>query len=224
MPRPGGGCVGNVRRTSTGGAATVLLLRDWLNFLYHSGNGVGFPLVVGGLGLMFFGWRMWKISVMLSYGVIGALACRWWLGPDDAGLMDVLASGAALALLSYWPVNYTVSFLGGFAAAGVTVLYLKAIGFSGFAPWGASAAAFIMGSAFAYLNRQTVVILATAILGAVLLVSGLTSWIMAWPQVYTALRGLALDSTIMVPFLLLAPTIASCFYQGAEVSRLGVEL
>ena len=153
----------------------MLLLRDWLNFLYHLGSGAGFPLVLCGLALMFFGWRMWKISVMLSYGVIGALACRWWLGPENVGLMDAIASGAALALLSYWPVNYTVSFLGGMAAAGLTVCYLKMIGCSGFSLWGAGSAALIMGSAFAYLNRQSVVVVATALMGAVLLVSGLAS-------------------------------------------------
>ena len=43
-----------------------------LLFLKQSHSAAGFPLVVGGLGLMLFGWRMWKVCVMLSFGLIGA--------------------------------------------------------------------------------------------------------------------------------------------------------
>lgn len=172
---------------------------------------------------MFFGWRMWKVCVVMSYGAIGFGVVCWVLGPGDSTRLWGVGGGVVLASLSYWPVNYTVSFLGGLASAGLTLLYTMGLGFTGIVPWAAAAAAFIMGTAFAYLNRQSVVILATSVLGAVLLVSGLTSWLMVWPSLYNSLRSLAFDTAIVVPFLLLVPTMVSCFYQIAEIRRVDGE-
>ena len=86
--------------------------------------------------------------------------------------------------------------------------------------WSSAAAAFIAGTAVACLNRGQVVILVTAFIGAVLVVSGLAMWVMELPGIYGALRGMASASAIVAPFVLLVPTVVSCFYQSAEVHRL----
>jgi hypothetical protein len=32
---------------------------------------IGIPLVLGGLTLMAFGWRLWKVCAALTFGLIG---------------------------------------------------------------------------------------------------------------------------------------------------------
>jgi hypothetical protein len=74
------------------------------------------------------------------------------------------------------------------------------------------------------LNRQHVVILVTAFLGAVLVVSGLATWIIDMPALYGTVRAMTTGSAIVLPFVLLVPTVMSSFYQIAEVRRLHIEL
>jgi hypothetical protein len=181
-------------------------------------------LVVGGLALMMFGWRLWKVSVVLAFGLIGMVVGALLVGPRDDQMTYSLALGAFLAALSYWPVRYSVAVLGGVIGAGVTHFYLDRLGLTGGMLWGGAGAALFGCTALAVLNRQHVVILVTAFLGAVLVLSGLTTWVMTMPMLFGTFRSMASWSVIVVPFLVLVPTVMSCFYQMAEVRRLQVEL
>ncbi|MGB2987968.1 MAG: hypothetical protein WBE26_19035 [Phycisphaerae bacterium] len=199
-------------------------MEEWLQFLHSSHSAAGFPLVVGGAGLMLFGWRMWKICVILSFGLIGAVITSSLVGPCNDQWLYTVAGGVALGLLSYWPASHAVAVLGGLIGGGIVTHFLAGIGLSGTALWAAGGAAFIACTAFAFLNRQHVVIVVTAFLGAMLLVSGLAAWLMAMPGLYGTVRGMATGSAIVVPFLLLVPMVMSCFYQGAEVRRLNMDM
>ncbi len=197
---------------------------DWLFFLKQSRGLVGFPLVVAGLGLMLFGWRMWKVSVMLSYALIGAAIGAVAAGPRDDPWLYALVIGAGLGLISYWPIRHAVALLGGLLGAGIVTFSLTTVGISGTSLWGAGGAALIGCTAFAFLNRQHVVIVVTALLGAVLLVSGLTAFVMTLPGFFRPLHAMAAGSAIALPFAILVPAVVSFFYQAAELRRLHVDL
>ena len=77
------------------GHAMITSLNDWLAFLKSSNMIVGLPLLIGGAALMLFGWRMWRVSVVVAFGLgglaIGALAAI-------ANLLGALAGGTAILL------------------------------------------------------------------------------------------------------------------------------
>jgi hypothetical protein len=196
-----------------------MYLDHWLVFLSRSHSAIGMPLLVAGLGLMLFGWRLWKLCVMFSFGLIGALLGAWLAGPGQAQWVFALAAGALLGVASYWPVGYGVSLLGGLIVAGLVTQSVASMGLSGTALWITGGVACVAGTAYAHLNRQYVVILVTAFLGAALLLSGLAVWMMNLPGLWATLRGLATDSVIILPFLVLVPTVVSSFYQLAEARR-----
>ncbi len=199
-------------------------VQDWIGYLREGQSAAGFPLIVGGLVLMLFGWRLWKVCVVISFGLIGTLIAAQLIGPRAHQFTYALVCGVGLGLLSYWPVNYAIGVLGGLLGALVTHFYLEKLGLSDGTLWALIGAAFVACTAFAVLNRRHVVILVTAFLGALLLLSGLTSWALTVPTIYGSFRSMAAWSVIVVPFLVLVPTVMSCFYQIAEVRRLRIEL
>jgi hypothetical protein len=201
----------------------TVFLQDWILLLRDGNSAAGFPLIVGGLGLMLFGWRLWKVCVVLAFGLIGTLIAAQVIGPRDNQMTYALACGMVLGLLSYWPGHFSVAVLGGVIGGGVTHFYLESMNLSSGTLWGGVGAAFVACTAFAVINRRYVVILVTAFLGAMLLLSGLTSWAMNVPGVLGTFRSMAAWSVIVVPFLVLVPTVMSCFYQIAEVRRLQIE-
>jgi hypothetical protein len=202
----------------------ITSIDEWLLFLKQAHSAAGFPMVVGGVTLMFFGWRMWKLCVVLSFALLGAVigAHVSDFGADQ--WMNATCGAVVLGLVSYWPVNVAVSVLGGMIGTGIVTASVAQLGLSGGTLLAVAGVGMIAFTAYAYLNRQYVVIIVTAFLGAVLLLSGLASWIMNLPGLYGTLRSMATGSVLVLPFILLVPTVMSSFYQSAEIRRLNVTI
>lgn len=201
----------------------ITSLYDWLLFLRQSGSAVGFPLVVVGIGLMLFGWRVWKLAVVLAYAVIGAGLASWLIGPCDQQWVYALGGAVVLGALSYKPITLAVSLLGGLVGGALVMKCLATMGLSHTPLWAAGAAAVIACTAVSHLNRQHITIIVTAFFGAVLLLSGLTAWVMASAWLYGSLRSLTSEGTFILLFMLAVPTVMSSFYQVAEVNRAGAD-
>jgi len=202
----------------------ITSVQDWISFLRDSHSAVGFPLIVGGMTLTLFGWRLWKVAVILAFGVIGMMIGAYLSGPRDDQVYYALASGVFLGAASYWPLKYSVSVLGGVLGGCVAYYYLESWGAPPLVLWGLTGLVTVTGTGFAMIHRRHVVILVTAFLGAILITSGLMTWVMTMPVLFSTYRSMAAWSIIVVPFLVLVPTVMSCFYQLAEIYRLQVEL
>lgn len=202
----------------------ITSVNDWVAFLKNSNSAMGFPLVVFGLTLMLFGWRMWKVTVVLAYALIGAALGAIVAGQSEQQALFAGAGAVILAAISVYPVHQAVAVLGGLIGAGITHFYLSRISLNEIMHWSFCGASFVAFTGFSVLGKQRVVIFVTAFLGAVLLMSGLAAWVMSIHSFYGTVRALASNSIIVVPFLLLVPTVMSSFYQIAEVRRLQVEL
>jgi hypothetical protein len=202
----------------------MVSLQDWLTFLKNSQGAAGLPLVVAGLALALFGWRMWRICVILAYGFIGG-ALGAMLAPAGSNQWYyAVPAGVLLGALSYWPLQHAITLLGGLIGGGAIILSLQEARVTGAMVWAMGACAFAACTAMAALNRQRVVVAVTAFLGAVCLVSGIVCWIMPWPGVYGTLTAMTGETMLVVPFLLIVPTVMSWFYQVSEIHRLRVEI
>jgi len=202
----------------------ITTVNDWITTLRSANSALGFPLVIGGFGLMLFGWRLWKLCVVLAYGLIGAIAGALLYGEGNEQWMYSIAGAVILAAASYWPVNYSVSLLGGILGAAVSYFYLGDLDLSLGSMWALCGAVGVCCTAYAFINRRHVVILVTAFFGAVLLISGITTWLLDAPAFFGTVRALSKNSVVVVPFVLLVPTVMSCFYQIAEVRRLQIDV
>lgn len=199
-------------------------VQDWFGLLRNAGGTASFPLIVSGLGLMLFGWRMWRVCVMLGFGLIGA-GVGWALAESVNMQGTYAAIGAGvLGVTSYWARMYAIVALGGLIGGAVVMAFLSQAGLYGMPLWALSGAGFAGCVALALLNRQHVVILVTATMGAALVVSGVVTLLASSKPLYGTLRQMVDGSAMVLPFILLVPTVMSCFYQVAEVKRLQVEL
>ncbi|MCH8966979.1 MAG: hypothetical protein IID43_04825, partial [Planctomycetes bacterium] len=190
-------------------------------FLKSSNMIVGLPLLIGGAALMLFGWRMWRVCVVIAFGLGGLAIGAALAGPGPNQLRYAVGCGVALAALSYWPVNFSLAILGAVVGGATVVQLLSSMGLHGSVLWILFGLAALGCAALAFINRQLVVIAVTSFLGAILLISGLTVFVMSSPSLYGAMMS---HREFAVPFALLVPTIMSCFYQIAEVHRTNASL
>lgn len=201
-------------------------VENWQFFLRDSHGAAALPLLVAGLGMMLFGWRLWRLCVVCSFAIIGGGVFMSYFGTGVAGSGDwVFGVGGAVlfGIVSYWPAKFLVAILGGIVAGGAAMAYLKVIGVTGGTQYALSAAVMLGGTAYAFLNRQHVVVLLTSFLGAAAMVSGVMAIIMTMPGLHTTYRAMVSYNSFVAPFVLLVPTVMSCFYQIAEMRRLNTK-
>lgn len=202
----------------------ITSVSDWIVFLRSSDALIGFPLIIAGAVLSVFGWRMWKICVVVSFGLLGAAIGTHFAGTGENQLLYAACCAVALGVLSYWPAHYSLAALGGIIGCGAALHFVSGLRLDPITVWIIGVLGFLGCTAYALINRQLVVIFVTAFLGAVLVMSGLTAFIMEFPPVYGTFSSLAAGSVLVVPFILLVPSVMSSFYQIAEIRRLGKDL
>jgi len=195
-------------------------LNDTLMVLRDAGGLSGLPLMLAGVGLMLFGWRLWKICVALSFAVIGVGIATQFSHADDP---VVLYSGAAAVLLgglSFWMASHALGALGGLIGFGIVLYFLNLVRLPAIVPWIGATVGFIAAASVAVLYRRHMIILVTAFLGGLMFTGGLLAVLMAFPALYGTFRSMSLTSAIVVPFLVLVPVVMSFFYQVSEINRL----
>jgi len=194
-------------------------VHDWISYLRDTQGAAAFPLIIAGVALMGFGWRMWKLCVVLSFAIIGGGVAMIYLPESSDRWLIAGAAAILLGAASYWPAQHAVSLLGGLIGAGAVMAYLGELGLTGMPLWCLAAAALVIATGYALIYRNKVVVLLTAFLGSALLVSGLIAMVMTSRSLYGWFNGLASESVIVAPFLLIVPTVMSCFYQMSESRR-----
>ena len=200
----------------------ISALQEPLDLLRSGSSVLGLPLILVGLGLLVFGWRLWTLCVVLSFALVGAAIGSVIAGPGESQTLYALVAAGVFGVLSWGLARHAVGVLGGLVGMGLVLHVLSGLGLSGVVPWIGGGLAFAGCFAWTFLYRQYAVIFVTAFLGASLLVSGFTSAATASPALHETVRRLASANALVVPFVLLVSTVMSCFYQASEVRRLRV--
>lgn len=198
--------------------------QQWLLWLQEARDAAAPLLVIAALILMLFGWRLWKVCVILCFGLIGAGLGATLAGESSSQWYFALIGAAILGLISYKFATLAIGALGGLIAACTILFFLARLNLSDSTLWALSAAGWLTGAAYSLLHRQHLIVLVTSFLGAILLLSGLAAVAMNSPAIMSTLRSMALNSTIVVPFLILVPTVISSFYQASDMRRQGTSV
>ncbi len=197
----------------------ITSVHDWVVFLKGSQALIAFPLLLGGVALLVFGWRMWKMCVVLAFALLGAGAGCAFAGSGADQVLFAAIGAVLLGAASYATASHCVALLGGLIGAGVAWEILSALGLKDAVLWIAIALVLFACSAVSHINRRHVVILVTAFLGGLLIVSGLAALVMRMPGLYDPIYSLSTTNVIVLPFILAVPTVVGCLYQCSEVRR-----
>jgi len=199
-------------------------VNDWLIILRDWGTIACLPLMIGGAGLTLFGWRLWKLCTMLAFGLLGVGLGFHFGGEYEPTFVPMAGAGLLLAAVAFYLAKHAIGILGGLIGAALVLNVLALLRFEGPPFWIGGGVGFFAAVALSQINRRYVVIVVTAFLGAVLLISGIAAAVMAMPALYGTFRAMASYSGIVAPFLLAVPTVMSYFYQVSEVHRIREDL
>jgi hypothetical protein len=185
--------------------------------------GIGLIAVLAGLLLMFYGWRMPRLAVVLSAAVIGA-----GLGSFAAGMLSaspffdlclIVAGSVCLAALSCLSLRVSVAVLGGLLAMYAVISFVGWLDLPrGLIAIAATATALLVAS-LTFIFLEQVVMFVTSLEGAMLLVAGCLVLMSSVHPAGVALGRLWLRHPVFMPLTLVAPTVIGFFLQLAEFQQ-----
>lgn len=197
----------------------VTLVGEWVRYLQQSGGLLGIPLLLAGVVLMLSGWRLWKLAVTFTFGVIGALIGVRIAEGGQASLLYAVVGFVLFSAGSYPPVNYSVVVLGGVIGASLINYFVAGLGLAPVVLWIITGIGLVASCAIAFLKLRHVVVLVTSFEGAVLLFSAAVAFLSEVPELFHFFRPMAYNGSFFVPFVLLVPTVVGTMIQLAEVNR-----
>ena len=196
-------------------------IREWILWLKQIDALAGIPLAVGALALMLGGWRIWKVAVVLTFGLLGAVVGVVIADTPSEAKLYGLVGFAVAAAASYPPVFYAVAVLGGIIGAGLTNYLAEGMGFDGTVLWLITAVGLVACLALSFINLRQVIIVVTAFEGAVLLLSAVIAMLSKVPGPFNYFRQMVFETSIFVPFLVLVPAVIGAFLQAADANQRG---
>lgn len=194
------------------------ILHEWGSYLTDENGLLGALLVTGGATLLFAGWRIDRVALLVIFGLagfaVGAGLSDGQGQPIWGGCVGAGAAAVVCAILRSYAPTLLAGVVGGFAALfllepttmpPVTVYLLTAV-------------AFAVGAAFCITFQRESVIVMTALAGSALMVSGLVA--MVHESRWLGRQFEAMASTgILYPFLILVPTVSGVLLQLGAAKR-----
>ena len=171
-------------------------------------------LFVGaGLVYLLYGWKVFKILVVINAALLGAWAGHWLGQVRGLGWWPAPVGCVAFAALS-WPfMRYAVSLMGGLAGAVLGVLAARSLGLEG----PALAAGAVIGMAtlglLAFVFLRILVSGLSAVQGAVMTVGGLVAIVSRFRDMGGHIRTALYGHGYLLPLLVVVPAIIGFAYQ-----------
>lgn len=179
--------------------------------------------VVVGVVLLLFGWRVFKVWVVVNAVLVGLLLgdrLALFLGRPELALWLAMGAGAVLAVLTWPLMKLAISALGGMAGGFVgyhgwryAMTLIDRPDLAGY-DWVAALVASLVVALLAFMIFRAVVVAATSIQGSLLIVSGALSLCLKLPALERALYRPLLDSPHLLALLIAIPALVGIVYQS----------
>jgi hypothetical protein len=195
----------------------------WTLFLRGAEPLVGIPLCAAGAALVLSGWRLWRVvavaSLALAGGAVGQFAVQTVTGAGGFHLPWAAGGAVLFAVSGVVLPQHAATIVGGLIGGSVATGVLASFGVVGYGQLVGGLLAFVGAAAWAFANRQRVVVLITSLEGGILLASGIAVMLPEVPLLCGFFRSMVINSPFVVPFFVLVPTVIGVTLQQADANR-----
>ncbi len=181
--------------------------------------------IVVGVVLLLFGWRVFKVWVVVNAAIVGLLLgdrIAVAIARPELQLWLSLGLAVVLAMVSWSLMKFAISILGGMAGG--------FIGYHGWRyvasliqrpelaqyDWVAALVCMVVMGLLAFMIFRAIVVAATSIQGSLLLVSGALALCLKLPALDRALSRPLLDSSHLLSLLIAIPAVVGIIYQSIK--------
>ena len=191
-----------------------------VNSLWTYINGLDYiealTFVSFGAVCLFYGWRVFKILVVITFGllglIIGMVLTSRLVGTDNQLVGGLIGMGL-LASLSVPLMRWAVSVLGALAGAVLTGGIWYAVGLNESFMWAGALTGLVAGGMISFIVFRVAIILFTSLGGSALAMSGILAILNRYPQTSDPIWTLVSTRKWFLPLVLLVPTFVGIIAQ-----------
>lgn len=170
---------------------------------------------------LFYGWRVFKILVIISFALLGLVLGVWinkTLIGGNVAWLAIITTGV-LAFLSIQFMRWGVSILGAAAGSILTGGGWLAVGFPQQYIWAGAIIGAVAGFLISFIVFKIAVMLFTSLGGSGLMVVGIMAVMYQHMGAKTALEDMVFNHNWFLPVILLAPMVLGMILQYRFIGR-----
>lgn len=169
-----------------------------------------------GVVCLFYGWRVFKVLVVISFAMFGALIGMWLntkIGVAGNPLIAVLLA-IVFGIVSFPLMRWSVCILGAMAGAIITGGAWFAAGLPEEFIWAGALIGFIAGGMISFIVFRIAVMLFTCLGGSALIVTGLLALLYRYQPATESIHQWFFDDKWFLPIALIIPAAIGVYVQN----------
>ncbi len=172
-------------------------------------------LIGGGLVYLLYGWKIFKILVMINAAMAGAWIAYWLSQRFDIGWWLSPIGGIVLAVL-VWPLmRYAVCVMGGLAGALLGAFVARSLVLNNSLVLAGAAIGLVALGLMAFIIFRQIVVGFTAVQGSLMTAAGVIGGIaLRFPEVAQNIQKGLFDRHYMLPVMVFIPALIGFVYQN----------
>ena len=167
-----------------------------------------------------YGWRVFKMLVVISFGLLGlllGLTVSDKISGGDSQIIGGLIGLGLLAALSVPLMRWAVSILGAVAGGILTSGIWYACGLTETYIWAGALIGIVAGGMISFIIFKIAVILFSSLGGSGLMATGILALLYLYPQTTEKVEELIFTQKWFMPTMLMAPTLVGIILQNKFV-------
>ena len=169
-----------------------------------------------------YGWRVFKMLVVISFGLLGLLlgiTVSDKISGGDSQILGGLIGLGLLAALSVPLMRWAISILGAVAGGILTSGIWYACGLTEKYIWAGALIGIVAGGMISFIIFKVAVILFSSLGGSGLMATGILALLYLYPQTTEKVEELIFTQKWFLPTMLIAPTLVGVILQNKFVKR-----
>jgi len=158
---------------------------------------------------LFYGWRVFKILVIISFSLIGLIlgimASDKMLGGENQIIAGLIGMGG-MAALSVPLMRWAVSLLGAVSGGIITAALWYAFNLPEVYIWAGALIGIVAGGMISFIIFRISIMLFSSLGGGVLMVTGLLALLYLYPETTDQVQSIFYENRWFLPIALLVPT------------------
>ena len=170
-----------------------------------------------GVVCLFYGWRVFKILVVISFAILGmglGIVLAGKVGGDNNQILGGVAGFVVLAVISVPLMRWAVSLLGAAAGGILTSGVWYACQLNEEYIFAGALIGIIAGGMISFIIFKVAVMLFSSLGGSGLMVTGILALLYLYPETTEQVKELVFNESWFLPAALLVPTVVGIIVQN----------
>ena len=175
--------------------------------------------VAFGVIYLVYGWRVFKVLVLINFAILGIFAGRYMGALLGSGMWGAILGCLIMGIVA-WPfMKYAVSVLGALAGAVIGLALCRSVGLPDQVMNFGVLIGMICGGFLAFSSFKMSIMLFTSLQGSGFLVIGTMALLNAYPSMGLQLTNVVTQNQFLLPMLVILPTVVGVFMQFQLLQR-----